>query len=164
MEWVKDWLVSILCAAVIAAVATALCPEGFSKKLTRTAGGMLLLLAVLSPVRRLEGGAMAQAMARYRLWPEEAVQAMAAGQEELREAIIARQTAAYISDKAAALGIREPQVRVTCHMTGDGFPAPESVWVQGSGPEEAWRALGRAITADFGLEESQQTLERMDVP
>ena len=164
MEWLKDWLLSMACAAVIAALAVALCPEGFPKKLTRWAGGLLLLLAVLGPVRRLESGEMADALAKYQLWPNDTVQAMAEENEELRKAIIARQTAAYISDKAAALGIQGPQVWVECRVTGDGFPAPESVVVRGSGTQEAWQALQRTITADFGLEESQQTLERTDVP
>lgn len=164
MEWVRSWLLSIVCAAVIAALANTLCPEGPPKKLTRLSGGLLLLLVVLAPVRRLEGEDMAAAMAKYQLWPEGAVQAMAQEDQELRKAIIARQTAAYISDKAAALGIWEPQVWVSCRLTGDGFPAPASVTVRGSGPQEAWQALQRAITADFGLEESAQTLERMDVP
>lgn len=164
MEWVKSWLLSIVCAAVIVALANALCPEGTPKRLTRSAGGLLLLLAALAPIRRLEGGEMAAAMAKYQVWPDEAVQAMAQEDQELRKAIIARQSAAYISDKAAALGIKEPQVWVSCRLTGDGFPAPASVTVRGSGPQEAWQALQRAITADFGLEESEQTLERMDVP
>ena len=152
------------CAALIAALALALCPEGFPKKLTRWAGGLLLLLAVLGPVKRLESGDIAEALAKYRLWSDETVQVMAEENQEIRKTIIARQTAAYISDKAAALGIREPQVWVSCRLTEEGFPAPESVKVQGSGTQEAWQALQRAITADFGLEESAQTLERTDVP
>ena len=164
MEWVKSWLLSIACAAVITALAVALCPGGFPKKLTRGAGGLLLLLAVLNPVRRLESGEMADALTKYRFWSDDAVRAMAEDDQEMRKAIIARQTAAYISDKAAALGIQDPQVWVQCRLTGEGFPAPEFVKVRGSGPEEAWRALQRAVTADFGLDESKQTLERMDVP
>ena len=164
MVWVKSWLLSIACAALIAALALALCPEGFPKKLTRWAGGLLLLLAVLGPVKRLEDGDMTDILAKYRLWPGDDIEAMAEENAEMRKAIIARQTAAYISDKAAALGIRDPQVWVSCRLTEDGFPAPESVEVQGSGTQEAWQALQRAITADFGLEESAQTLERTDVP
>lgn len=164
MEWVKSWLLSVTCAAVIAALATALCPEGFGKKLTRSAGGLLLLLAALGPAAGLEEGDMADAFAKYRAQGDPAVQAMAQEDGETRKAIIARQSAAYISDKAAALGIQDPQVWVTCRLTGEGYPAPETVTVRGSGSEEAWLALQRAITADFGLDESAQTLERMDVP
>lgn len=164
MEWIKSWLLSITCAAIIAALAVTLCPEGFSKKLTRSAGGLLLLLAVLGPVTRLEKADITDILAKYQLWSEDAVLATAQGDQEIRKAIIARQTAAYISDKAVALGIQDPQVWVSCRMTGDGFPAPESVTVRGSGTDEEWQALQRAITTDFGLENSAQTLERMDVP
>lgn len=164
MEWVKSWLLSVACAALIAALALTLCPEGLPKKLTRSAGGLLLLLAMLAPVRRLESGDMADILAKYQPWTADAVQTMTEDDLEMRKIIIARQTAAYISDKAAALGIREPQVWVSCRLTEDGFPAPESVKIQGSGTPEAWQALQEAITADFGLEESAQTLERTDVP
>lgn len=163
MEWLRSWLLSITCAAVIAALANALCPDGFPKRLTRSAGGLLLLLAVLGPVRRVSGSDLTDILARYRAQSDVAVETMAQEDQEMRKAIIARQTAAYISDKAAALGIQEPQVWVSCRMTEDGFPAPESVTVRGSGTDEAWLALQRAITADFGLENSAQTLERMDV-
>ncbi len=164
MEWIKSWLLSITCAAVIAALASALCPDGFPKRLTRSAGGLLLLLAVLGPVRRLDNGELTDTLAKYRAQSDVAVETMAQENQEMCKAIIARQTAAYISDKATALGIQEPQVWVSCRMTGDGFPAPESVTVRGSGTDEAWQVLQRAITADFGLENSAQTLERMDVP
>ncbi len=79
------------------------------------------------------------------------------------KSIIAQETAAYISDKAAALGIEDPEVRVECRMTEDGFAAPESVEVWGSGTQEAWTALEQTLEADFALGADAQTLERMDV-
>ncbi len=165
MEGIRSWLLSITCAAMIAALADALCPAGFSRKLVRTAGGFLLLLAVLSPVTALRGTALGQALQTGGFFSGESLWAGAEDSEEVRKDIIARQTAAYISDKAAALGIQEPQVWVSCRWTRDGFPAPETVRVRGSGTEEAWQTLQSAITADFALEPSAQTLERMeDVP
>lgn len=151
------------CAAMIAALANALCPEGFPKKLTRMAGGLLLLLAALGPVRRLDENALGDALAKYRAQQSGYTQAMA-GQEETIKSIIAQETAAYISDKAAALGIEEPQVQVECRMTEDGFAAPERVEVRGRGSQEAWSQLRQALNADFALTEDAQTFERMDVP
>lgn len=163
MEWLRRWLLSMTCAAMIAALANALCPEGFPKKLTRMAGGLLLLLAALGPVRRLDENALGDALAKYRAQQSGYTQAMT-GQEETIKSIIARETAAYISDKAAALGIQDPQVWVECRLTPEGFPAPQSVRVRGSGADSAWQALSKAITADFALDEQAQTFERMDVP
>lgn len=164
MEWLRSWLLSVTAAALIAALTDVLCPQGYAKKLGHMAGGLLLLLAVLSPIGKLDSIRLADALAKYRLGREEAATAMAADNADLRKAIIARESAAYISDKAAALGIQDPEVWVECRMTPEGFPAPESVRVRGTGPDSAWAALGRAITADFALEASAQTLERKDVP
>ena len=163
MEWMRSWLLSMACAAMIAALADALCPEGLPKKLTRMAGGLLLLLVALGPVRQLNEDALADVLAKYRAQESGYTQAMA-GQEETIKSIIAQETAAYISDKAAALGIQDLQVRVECRMTEDGFPAPESVEVRGKGTKEAWDQLQRSLSADFALTEDAQTLERMDVP
>lgn len=164
MEGLRSWLLSVTCAAIIAALADALCPGGFPKKLTRAAGGLLVLLTVLGPAVELAHLDLADSLAKYRDQTQWDVQAIEVEGEELRKAIIERETAAYISDKAAALGIQDAQVWVNCRLTDEGFPAPESVKVRGSGAEDAWQALQRAITADFALEESAQTLERMDVP
>lgn len=159
MEWLRSWLLSITCAAMIAAIADALCPQGFPRTLTRMAGGLLLLLAALSPIRSLDGDALAQSVARLGTWN---AQAETGEQEELIKSIIAQETAAYISDKAAALGIQEAHVEVRCRLTEDGFPAPESVEVRGRGSQEAWSKLEAALEADFALGQDARTLERMD--
>ncbi len=163
MEWLKSWLLGILSAAVIAALAGALCPEGLPKRLTRLAGGLLLLTAALGPVRRLDGADLAAALTGALTQAEERAQT-AAAREETRKAIIAQETAAYISDKAAALGILDPQVRVECRVTEDGFPVPEQVEVRGKGPREAWDKLRQALSDELALAEDAQTLEGMDVP
>lgn len=164
MEWLRGWLLSITCAAMIAALADALCPKGFPRKLVRAAGGLLLLLAVLEPVKGLESGELGGILAKYQAQYDGYAETMTAENQEQMKAIIERQTAAYISDKAAALGIEETQVWVTCRLTQEGFAAPESVTVRGRGEQTAWDALSRAITADFALEPEAQTLERTDVP
>ncbi len=159
MEWLRSWLLSITCAAMIAAVADALCPKGFSKTLTRMAGGLLLLLAALGPIRSLDEDALARSVAQ--LADGGAVET--AAQEDMINSIIAQETAAYISDKAAELGIEEAQVEVRCRMSEDGFPTPESVEIRGRGSQEAWARLESALEADFALGQDSRTLERVDV-
>lgn len=164
MEWLRSWLLSITCAAMIAALADALCPGGFPRKLIRSAGGLLLLLAVLGPIKQLDSRELSGILAKYQAQYGGYAETVAEENQGRTKAIIERQTAAYISDKAAALGIEEAQVWVTCRLTQEGFPAPQSVKVRGRGDETAWDSLSRAITADFALEPEAQTLERTDVP
>lgn len=161
MEWMRSWLFSIVCAAMVAAVADALSPKGFPKQLARYAGGLLVLLVVLGPVKQLNSNAIGDAMADLR-GRYSGTEVFAQQNEAVTKAIIAQETAAYISDKAAGLGITQCRVEVRCRVTDEGFPAPESVRVEGCGDERAWRELSRAITADFAIEQEAQTLERVD--
>lgn len=159
MEWLRSWLLSITCAAMIAAVADALCPKGFSKTLTRMAGGLLLLLAALGPIRSLDEDVLVRSVAQL----AEGGAVETAAQEDMINSIIAQETAAYISDKAAELGIEEARVEVRCRMSEDGFPMPESVEIRGRGSQEAWARLETALEADFALGQDSRTLERVDV-
>lgn len=165
MEWLKSWLTAVTCAALAAALADALSPPGLPRRLAHFAGGLLILLAVLAPVRRLDEAELSQSLAKYRMEYEGYSEAFAAENEERMKSIIEEQTSAYISDKATALGIKDCQVTVQCRMVEGGFPAPEQVTVRGAGGEErAWQDLSRAITADFAVPPENQTLERTDVP
>lgn len=161
MIWLKEWLTAVISASLIAAAATALTPEGTARKTARLAGGLLVLVAVLGPIREVELEDLADALGRYRFSQVEAVETVAQESEEARKSIIERQSAAYISDKAQSLGLSEVEVTVTCRMTEEGYPAPERVFVSAQGGDEsAWDALGRAITADFAVEKANQTFER----
>lgn len=162
MEGLKTWLTAMTCTAMIAAIAVALTPEGFSRKVAKFTGGLLLLLAVMGPVKDMDLGDLADSLAKYRQEQTGAVEAMAVENDEARKAIIAQQTAAYISDKAKLLGLEDVKVRVNCRLTEEGFPAPEEVYVSAQGEEEAWRALSQAICGDFAIEEDGLTLERTE--
>lgn len=164
MGWMQNWLFSIVCAALVAAVAETLSPKGLPKQLARYAGGLLVLLAVLGPVKRLDSSAIGDAMADWKGRLGGNTEAFAQQNTQAAKAIIAQETAAYISDKAAGLGITQCRVEVRCRMTEEGFPAPETVRVEGCGDETAWQSLSRAITADFAIEREAQTLERMETP
>lgn len=162
MEWIKSWLFSVVCAALVAAIAEALSPKGFPKRLARYAGGLLVLLAVLGPVKKLDSNVIGDAMADLKGRYDGDAETFARQNTEVTKAIIEEETAAYISDKAAGLGMTQCRVEVRCRMTEEGFPAPETVRVEGCGDENAWQELSRAITADFAIERDAQTLERVD--
>lgn len=164
MDGLKTWLVSVAAAALVASIAAALSPEGTPKKLAKFSGGLLLVLALLSPLRTLDDRALADFATKYMFPAVETAKGQQYEDPELVKSIIEQESAAYISDKAAALGVAASQVTVTCHITEEGFPALEQVTVRGSGEESAWSALSKAITADFSLEKEAQRFERTDVP
>lgn len=136
---VRGWVTSIAAVALILTVVQSLVPEGTLRKIAGFTGGLVLLAALLQPALRTDLG-------RLRLDPSgygEAIGARAedlaeAGKEELAE-IIAERTAAYISDKADALGV-PAAVRVEAEPGEDGIPVPSSVELEGPRSPElaAW--------------------------
>lgn len=129
---VRSWLTSITAVTLILTVVQTFVPEGTVKKITSFTGGLLLLAALLQPVLKTDLGRLRLDVSEY----SEAIEARtaelnAAGKEELA-GIIAGRTAAYISDKADALGL-QVTVRVETR-TGEGgeIPLPDRVELTGS--------------------------------
>lgn len=164
MDGLKTWLLSVAAAALVTSIAAALSPEGAPRKVAKFSGGLLLLLALISPLRTLDDRDLESFTSKYTVSVAEAVKTHSAEDAELVKSIIEQESAAYISDKAAALGVAQCQVTVTCRVTEEGFPALEQVTVRGSGEDAAWSALSEAITADFSLGKEAQRFERTDVP
>ena len=100
-----DWVRALCGAAVICAAAMALCPDGRVKRVLRLVCGLVMACALLSPVLELDFDAYSSALSGY----GEAARAAAEGaQEEARlssRGVIEEECAAYILDKAEALGL-----------------------------------------------------------
>lgn len=152
---VRSWLTSIAAVTLMLTVVQTLVPEGTLRKITGFTGGLLLLAALLQPVLKTDLARLRLDFSDYSAAIEERTEALdAAGKEELA-AIIAGRTAAYISDKADALGLAvaarvetEPvegiPVPVSAELTGPysqdladwiagelGIPAERQVWHEG---------------------------------
>lgn len=157
----KQWILGITCAAVIAAAAEALAPPGRVKKAGRLAVGLLLLLAVVKPLGGLDFDALAGALASYR--PDRA--ACEAALEEksgaVLKTIIEEKTGAYISDKAEALGMN-CAAEVTYYYGPDGEVRPEAVVVRGEFTEDQRVKLSRALEGELGIPAQRQSFERVE--
>ena len=125
---VRSWLTSIAAVTLMLTVVQTLVPEGTLRKISGFTGGLLLLAALLQPVLKTDLGRLRLDFSGY----EEAIETRTAeldnaGKEELA-AIIAGRTAAYISDKADALGLGNITVQVETEPGADGeTPIPASV-------------------------------------
>lgn len=160
LELIRQWLVGITCAAMITALAEGLAPPGAVQKIGRFTGGLVLLTAVLKPIAAVDGQALSRALTEYRL----DLSAYSAQLEEenraLTKSIIEEQSAAYIVDKAAALGL-SCQVRVEADGSGE-WPIPWSVTVTGDLDGPAREALTRQIQEDFAIPAQRQYYEERD--
>lgn len=147
---VRSWLTSIAAVTLMLTVVQTLVPEGTLRKISGFTGGLLLLAALLQPVLKTDLGRLRLDFSSY----EEAIETRTAeldnaGKEELA-AIIAGRTAAYISDKADALGVRV-RVRVETEER-EGISIPVSVELEGP-----WSAeLSVWIEAELGIPAERQ--------
>ena len=157
VELLGKWLMGVTCAALILALAEGLAPEGGPKRAARLAGGLLLLLAVVRPLLSLDGAALTRAMTEYRLEAELDAQGLEETNKTLTAHIIEEQCAAYIQDKAAALGIT-CRVAVEADQAAD-YPVPKVVTVTGELTRQQRQTLTDQIEADFAIPASRQYYE-----
>ena len=150
MSFFRTWLFGIVATAMALSILYALVPKGTFLTVAKCTGGLIMLLVVIRPLLALD---LEGLHVDYQEW-ERTIQQQtddytAAKQQEI-EAIIQQETAAYISEKAAGLGLScSPEV--TCQLQ-DGVPFPAEVRMDI--PKNA--ALSRIIAADLGIDEAHQ--------
>ena len=147
----REWLTSIVVVTLLLSVAQALVPEGNIRRVASFLGGLILLLAMLRPVLgadlerlRLDFDGYEQELRQVR---EELSASYDAGLAERIE----ERTAAYISDKADALGL-EVKVRVETAPGEAGVSLPVKAEVTGPYSQE----LADFMTRELGIPAERQ--------
>lgn len=164
MAAVREWLLSLVAAALLCALADALMPKGAVRRVGRLVCGLVLLAAILSPAVRLD-------VAGGQRWLEDYLASVDRRTAELRETvdsqrkvIIEQEYAAYIVDKAAELGL-SCSVRVTCRDGEEGLYLPERVEITGTFSDSARAGLARCIAEELGVPETEQRyIDKEEVP
>ena len=111
-----------------------------------------MLVALLRPVLGADLERLHLDLGDYERAIEERQEELAsAGNAELK-ALIESQTAAYISDKAKALGL-EVTVRVEAEAGADGIPVPAAADIQGARSEE----LASYMEQELGIPRERQS-------
>lgn len=152
MSWFRTYLMGVVSAAMVVALAQALTPEGAVKKIGRLVGGVVLLLAVMKPLIGLSANEKTVPVADWLTPPTQAEED--GGQEVLKE-LIAQQTGAYIEDKGHTLGVN-CTARVTVTEGEGGWPQPWSVEVVGSWTGKGRSALEKTIEEELAIPAERQ--------
>ena len=150
MSVFRTWLFGIVAAAMVLSILYALIPKGALLTIAKCTGGLVMLLVVLRPLLTLD---MDSLRWQYEAWEgaiQQQTEAYTDANRQEMAAIIQQETAAYISEKAAALGLAcHPEV--VCQLQ-DGVPFPAEVAMDI--PKDA--ALARLIAEDLGIDEAHQ--------
>lgn len=153
---VRGWLLRLIAAAFIAALADGLMPRSPVKEVGRLACALLLLWAVLSPVLQMEPPDLGRSV---QSWQESARQRQRELEEQsgsLLKSFIERETAAYIVDKAAQLGA-ECSAQVVCTAGEGGTWLPWSAEISGALTGAQQKALEAALAEELGIPAQRQS-------
>lgn len=127
MNDIRTWLVGLFAAAAAVSVLYSLIPRGKLLVIARCSGGLVLLLALLRPALHWDSHIWENSFRRWQDEMETATLQMQGVEENRLASLIADRTAAYIQEKAEAMGL-------TCHPTvstalRQGVPFPDRVWL-----------------------------------
>ena len=151
MSFLREWLLGVTAAALAVALAQALTPEGTVKKLLRITGGLVLLLAVVRPLKGLVPEVLPQ--------PGEMAPGVETAQtagEEVMKTLIAQKAGAYIVDKGQSLGLR-CKAEVVVAVDSSGWPVPWEATVSGEWTQLQKKALSQAVEAELGIPAQRQS-------
>ena len=147
----RTWLLSIIAAGLVLSILYALLPKGRLRPIVRTAGGVVLMLVILRPLTELDLEGFAVSYDDYAREIRELTEQYRAADTAELAAIIERETAAYISDKGAALGVNCHAVVETELRSGVPYPCAVTLDVERN------ETLGAAcIAADLGIGKEAQ--------
>ena len=105
MSVFRTWLFGIVAAAMVLSILYALLPKGALLTVARCTGGLIMLLVVIRPLLALD---LTGVHTDYEAWQrtiQQQTDDYADANRQEMAAIIQQETAAYISEKAAALGL-----------------------------------------------------------
>ena len=157
MESLGKWLLSVSATALAVSVLQALIPEGGIRRVAAFTGGLLLLAVLLRPVLGADLSALTVSLED---WTEQVEQRTAELEQAQTNALaegIEERTAAYISDKAATLGLTVT-ARVETETGEDGIPIPSAVEVDGPRSPE----LETYIAQELGIPPERQVWNGQD--
>ena len=150
LEQIGVWILRLTGAAMVSAAAVSLTPKGRAGRVVRLACGLMSVSVLLGAAASVDGGT---------LFPEKAYPqgeiASAVDAEKAIRAVIEERAEAYISDKAASLGLADITVLIAAEKTDAGWYFARAE-VRGTWDAAAGKALSRHITETLGIAEEDQ--------
>ena len=150
MTILRSWLLGVVACALLVSACEQLTDGGTMKKIVRFVGGMLLMLALLRPLLRIDLTDLAVNAGAYREAVAQLEEELGAQRQRELSARIAAQTGASIEDKAASLGASIRAVVTTEERSG--VPLPASVTLYGEENAE----IGAYIERELGIAKEDQ--------
>lgn len=151
MDCLRSYIFSVVIAAFICGILSALVGNNFAKEGIRLLSGLWLILTVFSPLKNIDFNYPSE---RFISQLQEAKTAVNSGQQMRAAAItdiITGETEAYILDKASLLG-----TNIDVKIILDENQLPKKAIFDGSVPLHAQQILENVLVKDLGISKENQ--------
>lgn len=149
-EGIREWLTGIIAAALLLCVVYGIIPDGPVKRVGKITGGLVLMLALLRPVAGLNLETLSANLTNYRVEAGSYGENIEEANGRLMKTIIEERSAAYILERAEALGM-DCKITVTCKTGEDRYPYPYEATITGSLSKEEKKTLTAMLKADLAI-------------
>lgn len=155
IDVVRQWLTGVTCAALLAALAEGLMPKSPVKQVGKLVCALVLLCAMLRPVLTVKIPDLSHILNATPGEIDQRQMQLEHSNGAMLKTLIERQSAAYIVDKAAQLGL-VCRAQVTCAEGEGGTWLPRSVHITGQLDARQQAQLTAAIQNELGIAPEQQ--------
>lgn len=156
-EILNQWVKNLCVAAIITGIAMTLTPKGRVRDVLRLVCGLAMVMALISPLTRLDMDGYAISLARYREEYQQYYDQTQEKSDRLVRSVIEQECATYILDKAQLVGLRVTSAEVTAKW-GDEEKVwyPYEVYIEFEGDISQTSGLADTIEADLGVPRERQ--------
>lgn len=154
MDWIRNYLISVIAAAAVCGICISLTKKNKScGNIIKTLGGILLAITMIAPLAKVRLGELTDYFSEMSVdGGSIAEEGSVAAYNEMATGI--KQTVeTYILDKADTLGA---QINVDIMLDRGSVPTPWSVKINGSVSPYDKRVLGEYISDRLGIPEERQ--------
>ena len=155
MNAFRTWILSLMGASIIAAVAERLTPSGPVRRVTSFICGVMLAGILLRPILVLDRDELALSMSEYRSTTAEITGDWEAKENELLRPFIEEQCRAYILDEAQSLGLTGLDCAVRLKWRDESW-VPYEITLKGHASESEMKRLGERLDAELGVPKERQ--------
>ncbi len=154
MDWLRQYLMSVLAASLICALVTKFIKgQAFTAVIVRLTASLFLAVSVFSPLLSLE---LKRSASSFESWSSDAQSIIAEAQlaaESEAAAIIKEKTQAYILDKAAAYGVN---IQVSVELSDSTENKLDKITIQGDVSPYMKQRLQNEIASELGVPKEKQ--------
>ena len=149
----RGFLLALTAAAVVVSLLQSLLPKGTARRIAVFAGGLVMILAVMSPLMDLNEHTLTRIISDVLVEHEAMETGIRTENREVLSSIIKDRTEAYILDKAEESGL---SLQVEVELDESDYPCPIGVKLKGEYTDDQRKHLTAVIEHDLGISEDSQ--------